>query len=113
VCLSTGGPGATHLITGLYDAKMDHAPVLAICEATVRGASYEQELNLDRMFADVAGFVQEASSPDIQDEEYGEPVVAHGFTRSGVGRIAPPERCHSKLRVRQIYVRGSSAERRA
>ena len=58
VCLSTGGPGATHLITGLYDGKLDHAPVLAICgqaEATVRGASYQQELNLDRMFADVAG----------------------------------------------------------
>src|SRR3984957_7146208 len=66
VCLSTGGPGATHLITGLYDGKLDHAPVLAICgqaEATVRGASYQQELNLDRMFADVAGFVQEATSP--------------------------------------------------
>jgi pyruvate dehydrogenase (quinone) len=31
VCLSTGGPGATHLITGLYDGKLDHAPVLAIC----------------------------------------------------------------------------------
>ncbi|HET9353419.1 MAG TPA: thiamine pyrophosphate-binding protein, partial [Sphingomicrobium sp.] len=50
VCLATGGPGATHLITGLYDAKLDHAPVLAICgqaEVTVRGASYQQELNLD------------------------------------------------------------------
>jgi pyruvate dehydrogenase (quinone) len=66
--LSTGGPGATHLITGLYDAKLDHAPVLAICgqaEATVRGASYQQELNLDRMFADVAVFAQEASTPAI------------------------------------------------
>src|SRR5258708_19131191 len=66
VCLSTGGPGATHLITGLYDAKLDHAPVLAICgqaETTVRRASYQQGLNLDRMFADVAGFVQEASAP--------------------------------------------------
>src|SRR5215210_8656814 len=64
VCLSTGGPGATHLITGLYDAKLDHMPVLAIAgqaETTVRGASYQQELNLDRVFADVAGFVQEAS----------------------------------------------------
>jgi hypothetical protein len=42
VCLSTGGPGATHLITRLYDGKLDHAPVLAICgqaEATVRGAT--------------------------------------------------------------------------
>jgi pyruvate dehydrogenase (quinone) len=119
VCLSTGGPGATHLITGLYDGKLDHAPVLAICgqaEATVRGASYQQELNLDRMFADVAAFVQEASSPaqvrhlldrcvrvakannapsvislpkDVQDEEYVEPAVAHGFTRSGVGYSRP------------------------
>src|SRR3954464_10014372 len=52
VCLATGGPGATHLITGLYDAKADHMPVLAICgqaETNVRGASYQQELNLDRM----------------------------------------------------------------
>jgi pyruvate dehydrogenase (quinone) len=119
VCLSTGGPGATHLITGLYDAKLDHAPVLAICgqaEATVRGASYQQELNLDRMFADVACFAQEASAPaqvrhlidrcirvakanngpsviilpkDIQDENSKEPAVAHGFTRSGVGYSKP------------------------
>src|SRR6185436_11704888 len=119
VCLSTGGPGATHLITGLYDAKLDHAPVLAICgqaEATVRGASYQQELNLDRMFADVALFAQEASAPsqvrhlldrcvrvarasngptvlilpkDIQDEDYVEPAVSHGFTRSGVGYSKP------------------------
>src|SRR5258708_12055900 len=66
VCLSTGGPGATHLITGLYDAKLDHMPVLAIWgqgELTVRGASYQQELNLDRMFADVAEYVQEVSHP--------------------------------------------------
>src|SRR5690242_5252729 len=119
VCLATGGPGATHLITGLYDAKLDHAPVLAICgqaEATVRGASYQQELNLDRMFADVAVFTQEASAPsqvrhlidrcvrtatairgpsvliipkDIGDEAYSEPEVAHGFTRSGVGYSKP------------------------
>jgi pyruvate dehydrogenase (quinone) len=119
VCLSTGGPGATHLITGLYDAKLDHVPVLAICgqaEATVRGSSYQQELNLDRMLSDVAEFVQEASSPaqvrhlvdrairvaiagnavsalilpkDIQDSDYEEPKVAHGFTRSGVGYSRP------------------------
>src|SRR3954466_195049 len=119
VCLSTGGPGATHLITGLYDAKLDHVPVLAICgqaEATVRGSSYQQELNLDRMFSDVAEFVQEASSPaqvrhlvdrairvaiagnavsalilpkDIQDSDYQEPKVAHGFTRSGIGYSRP------------------------
>src|SRR5881397_4110634 len=66
VCLATGGPGATHLITGLYDARADHMPVLAICgqaESTVRGASYQQELNLDHMFADVAEYVQEVTQP--------------------------------------------------
>jgi len=66
VCLSTGGPGATHLITGLYDAKLDHQPVLAIAgqaARTIRGAHYQQEVNLDRMFADVAEFVQEAAVP--------------------------------------------------
>ena len=119
VCLSTGGPGATHLITGLYDAKSDHVPVLAIAgqaETTVRGASYQQELNLDRMFADVADFVQEASAPaqlrhlvdrglriakarngiavlvlpkDVQDMTWEEPKRAHGFTRSGPGYSKP------------------------
>src|SRR6476661_677111 len=119
VCLATGGPGATHLITGLYDAKLDHMPVLAICgqaEATVRGASYQQELNLDRMFADVAEYVQEVSRPaqlphvvdrairlaiarrgpsaiilpkDVQEEKFAEPVRAHGFTRSGPGYSRP------------------------
>jgi len=66
VCLSTGGPGATHMITGLYDAKLDHMPVLAItgqAPRTARGAHYQQELNLDRMFADVADYVQEAEAP--------------------------------------------------
>ena len=119
VCLATGGPGATHLITGLYDAKSDHVPVLAIAgqaESTVRGASYQQELNLDRMFADVATFVQEASSPaqlrhlvdrgirmaiahsgvsvlilpkDVQDQPWEEPKHAHGFTHSGPGYSSP------------------------
>ncbi|ANI83026.2 thiamine pyrophosphate-requiring protein [Kosakonia oryzae] len=119
VCLSTGGPGATHLLTGLYDAKMDHAPVLAIsgqAESTARGASYQQEMNLDRVFADVANFVQEAASPaqvrhlvdrgvriaiaqngvgvvilpkDIQDEEWQPPAHTHGFTHSAAGYQRP------------------------
>src|SRR5579875_2713912 len=47
VCLSTGGPGATHMITGLYDAWADHQPVLAItggAARSVRGAHYQQEM---------------------------------------------------------------------
>lgn len=119
VCLSTGGPGATHLLTGLYDAKMDHAPVLAItgqAETTARGASYQQEMNLDRVFADVANFVQEAASPaqvrhlvdrgvrvamaqngvgvviipkNVQDEAWQPLQHAHGFTHSGSGYQRP------------------------
>ena len=119
VCLATGGPGATHLLTGLYDARADHMPLLAICgqaETTVRGASYQQELNLDRMFADVAEFVQEVSHPaqlphvidraarlaiarrgpsviilpkDLQELPYEAPKRAHGFTRSGPGYSRP------------------------
>src|SRR5689334_24488988 len=86
VCLSTGGPGATHLITGLYDAKLDHMPVLAICgqaETTVRGASYQQELNLNRAFADVAEYVQEVSHPAQL------PHVVDRAVRLAVARRAP------------------------
>jgi pyruvate dehydrogenase (quinone) len=119
VCLSTGGPGATHLVTGLYDAKLDHAPVLAIAgqaEVTARGSAYQQELNLDRLCADVAAFVHEAETPaqlrhlvdrgvrialadnavtvlilpkDVQDEPWEEPPKAHGYSRSGPGYSRP------------------------
>ncbi|WP_407681346.1 thiamine pyrophosphate-requiring protein [Pseudomonas bohemica] len=67
VCIATFGPGASHLITGLYDARMDHMPVLAIVGQQARnalGGHYQQELDLVSMFKDVAGaFVQQASSP--------------------------------------------------
>ncbi|GGM09991.1 thiamine pyrophosphate-requiring protein [Pseudomonas asuensis] len=67
VCISTSGPGASHLLTGLYDARMDHVPVLAICGQQARaalGGHYQQELDLVSMFKDVAGaFVQQASVP--------------------------------------------------
>jgi pyruvate dehydrogenase (quinone) len=58
VCLATSGPGASHLLTGLYDARMDHMPVLAIVGQQARtavGAHYQQELDLASMFKDVAG----------------------------------------------------------
>lgn len=67
VCIATSGPGASHLITGLYDARMDHMPVLAIVGQQARaalGGHYQQELDLLSMFKDVAGaFVQQASTP--------------------------------------------------
>jgi len=67
VCIATSGPGASHLLTGLYDAHMDHMPVLAIAgqqALTALGGHYQQELDLPAMFKDVAGaFVQQASVP--------------------------------------------------
>ncbi|WP_028240213.1 thiamine pyrophosphate-requiring protein [Stutzerimonas azotifigens] len=67
VCLATSGPGASHLLTGLYDARLDHMPVLAIAGQQARtavGAHYQQEIDLAAMFTDVAGaFVQQASAP--------------------------------------------------
>ena len=67
VCLATSGPGASHLITGLYDARLDHQPVLALVGQQARtaiGARYQQELDLHSMFKDVAGaFVQTAMVP--------------------------------------------------
>jgi pyruvate dehydrogenase (quinone) len=67
VCLATSGPGASHLITGLYDARLDHMPVLAITGQQARaalGGQYQQELDLHSMFKDVASsFVQQASVP--------------------------------------------------
>ena len=67
VCLATSGPGASHLLTGLYDAKLDHVPVLAIAGQQARtalGAHYQQEIDLVSMFQDVASaFVQQATVP--------------------------------------------------
>ena len=119
VCLSTGGPGATHMITGLYDAKADHQPVFAISGGagrSIRGAHYQQEINLDRMFADVAEYVQEGRTPqqvamlidrgmrfaksrngvavvimpnDLSETPYEEPTRAHGYTRTSPGYSKP------------------------
>ncbi|WP_133650881.1 thiamine pyrophosphate-requiring protein [Paraburkholderia flava] len=86
VCLATSGPGASHLLTGLYDARMDHMPVLAIVGQQARaalGAHYQQELDLLSMFKDVAGsFVQQASVPAQ---------VRHLIDRAV--RVALSERC--------------------
>ncbi|MEA2316104.1 MAG: hypothetical protein QOD44_293 [Solirubrobacteraceae bacterium] len=57
VCMATSGPGAIHLLNGLYDAKLDHAPVLAIVGQQKRmslGGDYQQEVDLRSLFKDVA-----------------------------------------------------------
>ena len=85
VCIATSGPGASHLVTGLYDARLDHQPVLAIVGQQARaavGGHYQQELDLPAMLKDVAGaFVQQAMTP---------PQVRHLVDRAV--RIAVAER---------------------
>ena len=67
VCVATSGPGAIHLLNGLYDAKMDHQPVVAIVGQSARaaiGGHFQQEVDLISLFKDVASeYVHMASSP--------------------------------------------------
>jgi pyruvate dehydrogenase (quinone) len=67
VCLATSGPGAIHLLNGLYDAKLDHAPVVAIVgqqKSVSLGADFQQEVDLISLFKDVANeYVHMASNP--------------------------------------------------
>ena len=120
LCYATSGPGAIHLLTGLYDAKADHVPVVALVGQQARtalGASYQQEVDLQNLFKDVAGdFVVMASVAsqvrqlidravriahtrravtcvilpnDLQLLDYEDPPMAHGSTHTGVGFAGP------------------------
>ncbi|WP_199432315.1 thiamine pyrophosphate-requiring protein [Qaidamihabitans albus] len=65
-CVSTSGPGAIHLLNGLYDAKLDHQPVVAVVGQQKRisqGAHYQQEVHLESLFADVSEFIQSCMHP--------------------------------------------------
>ncbi|WP_007024016.1 thiamine pyrophosphate-requiring protein [Saccharomonospora iraqiensis] len=68
VCAATSGPGAVHLLNGLYDAKLDHVPVVALVGQTARsaqGGSYQQELDLGALFKDVAAeYLVEVDVPE-------------------------------------------------
>ena len=119
VCMATSGPGAAHLVNGLYDAKCDNQPVVAVVGQQARaatGSDFQQELNLERTFSDVAVFVQTVLTPehaplvvdkairlakarrgpavvilpvDVQELDMEEPEVAHGVSRSGIGHASP------------------------
>src|SRR3954463_11884602 len=68
VCVATSGPGAIHLLNGLYDAQLDHQPVVAIVGQSVRsamGGEYQQEVDLLSLFKDVAHeYVHMATTPE-------------------------------------------------
>src|SRR3984885_197505 len=92
VCLATSGPGGIHLLNGLYDAKLDHMPVLAITgmqETSVLGTGYQQEVNLDKLYADVAEYDQmiynPAQLPSVVDN-----AVRTAYARRGGAYLTVP-----------------------
>lgn len=122
LCYATSGPGAIHLLNGLYDAKMDHMPVVAVVGQQARtaiGASYQQEVDLQCLFKDVASeFVATAVVPsqvrqlidravriaasrrtvtcviipnDLQELDYEDPPMKHGAIHTGVGYASPAQ----------------------
>ncbi|MDF4025566.1 thiamine pyrophosphate-requiring protein [Luteibacter sp. PPL201] len=67
VCLATSGPGAIHLLNGMYDARMDHAPLVAIVGQQARsslGSDYQQEVDLQAIFKDVCAYVETVVTPE-------------------------------------------------
>src|SRR5438309_9392964 len=92
VCLATSGPGGLHLVNGLYDAKLDHVPVLAITgmQATSQlGTEYQQEVHLDRIFMDLCVYNQmfqaPASIPSLVDI-----AVRSALSKRGVAHLTFP-----------------------
>src|SRR3954468_23844464 len=93
VCLATSGPGAIHLLNGVYDAKLDHQPVVAIVGQQKRmslGSEYQQEVDLNTLFKDAASeFVQVCMAPQQAPHLIDRALrVAHA-TRSPTAIIIP------------------------
>jgi pyruvate dehydrogenase (quinone) len=92
VCLATSGPGGLHLLNGLYDAKLDHVPVLAITgmQATTQlGTGYQQEVHLDRVFQDVAEYNAVVTVP-VSIPTLVDIAVRTALSRRGVAHITFP-----------------------
>ncbi|GAB3823678.1 thiamine pyrophosphate-binding protein [Dactylosporangium cerinum] len=92
VCLATSGPGGIHLANGLYDAKLDHAPVLAITgmqESSVIGTAYQQEVHLDHLFSDVAEYNETVANP-AQVPALVDIAVRTALARRGVAHLTVP-----------------------
>ena len=92
VCMATSGPGAIHLLNGLYDAKLDHAPVVAIVgqqKRTSLGAQYQQEVDLQVLFKDVSAYVQYCMEP-AQARHLVDAAVRTALDRKGVATLIFP-----------------------
>ena len=91
-CLATSGPGAIHLLNGLYDAKMDQAPVLAITGQTfsdLKGSNFQQEVNLVHLYEDVSVYNEEVINPVSIDMLVDE-ACRHALNHRGVAHINFP-----------------------
>ncbi|HEX5322241.1 MAG TPA: thiamine pyrophosphate-dependent enzyme [Capsulimonadaceae bacterium] len=91
-CVATSGPGAIHLLNGLYDAKSDSAPVLAITGQTysdLRGSHFQQDVNLPRLFEDVSVYAQEMENPN-QAEMLANEACRRALNHRGVATIHIP-----------------------
>jgi pyruvate dehydrogenase (quinone) len=91
-CLATSGPGGIHLLNGLYDAKQDQAPVLAITGQTysdLKGSNFQQEVNLVALFQDVAVYNQEVINPN-QVAMLADEACRHALNHRGVAHITFP-----------------------
>ncbi|MEV4573902.1 thiamine pyrophosphate-dependent enzyme [Nonomuraea jabiensis] len=92
VCLATSGPGGIHLLNGLYDAKLDHVPVLAITgmqETSVLGTGYQQEVHLDRLYEDVAEYNMMITNP-AQLPSLVDLAIRTAYARRGVAHLTLP-----------------------
>jgi len=93
VCIATSGPGAIHLLNGLYDAKLDHQPVVAIVGQQKQlciGAAYQQEVDLNSLFKDVSSYVTTVTHP-AQARHVIDRAVRVALTERSVSTIIIPE----------------------
>lgn len=93
VCMAIAGPGAIHLMNGLYDAKLDHAPVLAITgqvESDLLGTDFFQEINLERMFDDVAVYNQRIMSAEQLPAVLNQ-AIRMAYTKKGPSVLTVPD----------------------
>ncbi len=93
VCCGTTGPGANHLVAGLYETSLDHAPVLAITggmAAGLRGVDYIKETLPDLLFRDVAAYTQVITAPEMAAQVFHQ-AIAEAYGARGVAHINIPE----------------------
>ncbi len=93
VCLATSGPGGIHLLNGLYDAKLDNQPVLAITGHTFHdliGAHYQQDVDLDKLYADVAVFNERVMGPSHVVNMV-DAAIKHAIGHRGVAHLTIPK----------------------